>query len=160
MRIGVISDTHAHVANTLAAVRMLESLEVEAVLHCGDICSTEIPPLLKAWTTHFVSGNCDHDLESLRLAIEGCGQTWHGRFGDFSLAGRRIALLHSDDARLFRRVTTSGEYDLVCYGHTHVAEQHRHGKTLILNPGALFRANPHSLAVVELQSLEATIVPL
>ena len=37
MRIGVISDTHGQVANTLAAVRMLESLEVQAVLHCGDI---------------------------------------------------------------------------------------------------------------------------
>jgi putative phosphoesterase len=160
MRIGVISDTHAHVANTLAAVRMLESLEVEAVLHCGDICSTEIPPLLSGWPAHFVSGNCDHDLQTLRSAVERAGQTWHGRFGDFSLAGRRIALLHSDDARLFHRVTTSGEYDLVCYGHTHLAEQHRHGRTLILNPGALFRANPHSLAVVELQSLEATIVPL
>ncbi len=160
MRIGVISDTHAHVANTLAAVRMLQSLDVEAVLHCGDVCSIEIPPLLNGWPAHFVSGNCDHDLQTLRAAVERAGQIWHGRFGDFSLAGRRIALLHSDDARLFRRVTTSGEYDLVCYGHTHLAEQHRHGKTLILNPGALFRANPHSLAVVELESLEATIVPL
>ena len=34
------------------------------------------------------------------------------------------------------------------------------GETLVLNPGALYRANPHSIAVVELPSLEATIVPL
>ena len=54
----------------------------------------------------------------------------------------------------------SGDYDLVCYGHTHAAEQHREGKTLVLNPGALYRADPHSLAVVELETLEATIVPL
>lgn len=160
MRLGVISDTHAHVHNTQLAVRMLQSLEVEAVLHCGDICSTEIPPLLKPWPTHFVFGNCDHELDVLAAAIQELGLTCHGRFGDLQLGGRRIALLHSDDVQLFRRVKTSGDYDLVCYGHTHAAEQHREGRTLVLNPGALFRATPHSLAVVELETLEATIVPL
>ena len=64
----------------------------------------------------------------------------------------------SHDARLFRQVCISGDYDLVCYGHTHQAEQHRAGKTLVLNPGALYRATPHSIAVVELRTMEATIV--
>ena len=158
MRIGVISDTHGHVTNTLAAVRMLESLQVEAVLHCGDIGSPEIPKLLTAWPTHFVFGNCDHDHDVLRSAIEQAGLACYGLFGNLELSGRRIALLHSHDARLFRRVCTSGDYDLVCYGHTHQAEQHCEGKTLILNPGALYRATPHSLAVVDLQTMDATIV--
>src|SRR5438132_10337708 len=148
MRIGVISDTHGHLGNTRAAVRMLESLEVQAVVHCGDIGSLEIPKLLAAWPAHFVFGNCDSDRDELRAAIEREGMACYGRFGNLELAGRRIALLHSDDAKLFRRITASNEYDLVCYGHTHQAEQHREGKTLILNPGALFRATPHSLAVV------------
>lgn len=160
MRIGVISDTHGHIENTLAAERMLQSLEVEAVLHAGDIGSAKIPKLLTAWPTHFVFGNCDHDQGELRSAIEQAGQTCHGRFGDFQLAERRIALIHSDDARLFHRVCHSGDYDLVCYGHTHAAEQHREGQSLILNPGALYRASPHTIAVVDLQLLEATIVPL
>jgi putative phosphoesterase len=160
MRIGVISDTHGHVENTLAAVRMLQSLEVEAVLHAGDICGGEIPRLLTEWPCHFVFGNCDNDLRQLQSSIEQHGQTCHGRFGDFVLANRRIALIHSDDARLFRHVCTSGEYDLVCYGHTHVAEQHRQGKTLILNPGALYRANPHSIATVDLGKMEALIIRL
>jgi putative phosphoesterase len=160
MRIGVISDTHGHISNTHAAVRMLQSLEVAAVLHCGDLGSREIPKLLAAWPTHFVFGNCDHDEGELRAAIEQAGLTCHGLFGDFKLAERRIALIHSHDARLFRRVCTSGDYDLVCYGHTHHAEHHREGKTLILNPGALYRATPHSIATVDLATMEATIVPL
>jgi putative phosphoesterase len=160
MRIGVISDTHGHTANTLAAVRMLESLDVQAVLHCGDIGSPGIPKLLAAWPAHFVFGNCDGDPDALRGAIEQAGMACYGRFGNLELAGRRIALIHSDDAKLFRRVTTSGEYDLVCYGHTHQAEQHREGKTLVVNPGALFRATPHSIAVVDLGTMEATIVAL
>ena len=160
MRIGVISDTHGNVTNTQTAVRMLESLDVHAVLHAGDIGSAAIPKLLAAWPAHFVFGNCDHDHEELRAAIDAAGLVCHGHFGDILLGGRRIALIHSHDARLFRHVCTSNEYDLVCYGHTHSAEQHREGQTLILNPGALHRANPHSIAVVELDSLEATIVPL
>jgi uncharacterized protein len=160
MRIGVISDTHGHMANAQTAVRMLQSLDVEAVLHCGDIGSREIPALLAPWPTHFVFGNCDADTSELRKAIQEAKQTCHGLFGDFALDQRRIALIHSHDARLFRQVCTSGEYDLVCYGHTHQAEQHRAGKTLILNPGALFRATPHSLAIVELTTMDATIVPI
>lgn len=160
MRIGVISDTHGHAENTLAAVRMLQALEVEAVLHCGDIGSIQIPRLLSEWPAHFVFGNCDHDPDQLRSAIEQAGLACHGRFGDLDLGGRRIALIHSDDAKLFRRVCTSEEYDLVCYGHTHIAEQHRQGKTLILNPGALYRANPHTIATVDLATMEALIIRL
>jgi len=160
MRIGVISDTHGHVTNTLAAVRMLESLEVSTVLHCGDIGSREIPQLIAAWSAHFVFGNCDHDHDELRSVIEQAGLACYGLFGNLELCGRRIALLHSHDAKLFRRVCTSGDYDLVCFGHTHQAEQRREGKTLILNPGALYRATPHTLAVVDLATLQATIVPI
>jgi len=158
MKIGVISDTHGHVANTMAAVRMLEPLGAQAVLHCGDIGSPEIPKLLAAWPAHFVFGNCDGDHDELRAAIEREGMACYGRFGNLELGGRRIALIHSDDARLFRQVTTSGQYDLVCFGHTHQAEQRREGKTLVLNPGALYRATPHSLAIVDLAKMDATIV--
>lgn len=160
MLLGIISDTHGHVANTLAAVRMLESLSVDEVLHCGDIGSPEIPRLLARWPTHFVFGNCDPNEAELRLAIASAGLLCHGRFADLTLDGRRIAIVHSDDARLFRSTIAGGDYDLVCYGHTHQAEQHREGKTLVLNPGALYRANPHSLAIVDMPTLEATIIPL
>ena len=160
MRLGVVSDTHGHVENTRDAVRMLESLGVDEVLHCGDIGSTEIPRHFAPWRTHFVFGNCDPDVGPLSMAIGAAGLLCHNRFGDITLAGRRIALIHSDDARLFRQTIQSGSYDLVCYGHTHEAEQHREGKTLVLNPGALYRATPHTIAVVELETMEATIVPL
>jgi hypothetical protein len=160
MRIGVISDTHGHVPNTLAAVRMLESLDVAELLHCGDLCSCEIPRLLSAWPAHYVFGNCDIDLDAMRQAIAAAGGLCHGWFGDLSLGGRQVALIHSHDARRFRQVTTSGQYDLVCYGHTHAAEFHREGRTLLLNPGALYRANPHTIAVVDLATLAAKIISL
>ena len=160
MRLGIVSDTHGHVQNTLAAVRMLESLEVQEVLHCGDIGSTEIPALFAPWPAHFVLGNCDPNTAELKMAVAAAGKQFHGRFGDLMLAGRRIALIHSDDARLFHQTISSGFFDLVCYGHTHQTEQHFAGKTLVLNPGALYRATPHTIAVVELETMEATIIPI
>ena len=160
MRLGIVSDSHGHVDLTRPAVRMLESLEVERVLHCGDIGSAAVVEMFAPWPTDFVFGNCDFNHADLRTAIEAAGQTCHGAFGGLEIAGCRVALLHSDDAKLFQRVTHSGEWDLICYGHTHVAKIETFGNTLVVNPGAIYRANPHSLAVVELPERSATIVAL
>jgi putative phosphoesterase len=160
VRVGVISDTHGHVENTRRAVRMFESLGVDAVLHCGDIGSVAIVELFAAWPAHFVFGNCDEDLEEFAKQIAHAGQTCHGLFGDLEFDGVKVALLHSHDGRRFRQTIESGEYDLVCYGHTHVAATDRRGDTLVVNPGAIYRANPHSVAVVDLSGVEATIIEL
>ena len=160
MRLGVISDTHGHVELTRPAVRMLESLDVDVVLHCGDIGSIAVVELLAAWPAHFVFGNCDSDLASFAAAIEKLGQKCHGQFGELEFEGVRVALTHSHDARRFLQTINSGEYGLVCYGHTHVAAIDRRGPTMVLNPGAIYRANPHSIAVVDLPALEATIIEL
>jgi putative phosphoesterase len=158
MKLGIVSDTHGHVENTLAAVRMLESLEVDEVLHCGDIGTTAIPKLFARWPTHFVFGNCDYQRDELRQAIQAAGLTCHDRFADLTLAGRRIAVIHSDDGERFRQTIYYGTYDLVCYGHSHMAEFHRVGSTLVLNPGALYRANPHTIALVETATLDVQIM--
>lgn len=160
MILGVVSDTHGHVPLAQRAVRMLGSLQVQCVLHCGDIGSAEIIPLFAAWPTHYVFGNVDYDVKTLRAAIEKAGHTCHGRFGSLALESRQIALLHSDDSQRFQQTVQDGHWDLVCYGHTHIAKQERRGKTLVLNPGAIYRATPHSIAVVELPALKATIVPI
>ena len=44
-------------------------------------------------------GNVDHYEDELYAAAVGsAGGSFHGRFADLKLGGRRIALLHSDDA--------------------------------------------------------------
>jgi uncharacterized protein len=160
MRLGIISDTHGHVELSRPAVRMLESLEIDAVLHCGDIGSIEVVELFAKWPTHFVFGNCDDATATFAAAIKKASQTCHGMFGDLEFEGVRVALLHSHDRRKFRETIDGGEYQLVCYGHTHVAAVDRYGDTVVVNPGAIYRADPHSIAVVDLPAIEATIVEL
>lgn len=159
MRIGIVSDTHGHVINARAAVRMLESLQVEQVIHCGDVGGDDIVGQFGAWPTHFVYGNVD-DPRRLRAAVEAAGQHFYDALGRLELAGRQIAFLHGDDGPLLRQTISGGKYALVCHGHTHVAQQQRQGPTLVLNPGALYRAARHSIAMVELPAVEATIVTI
>ena len=154
MRIGVISDTHGHVERTMRAVRMLTSLEVERVIHCGDIGSPSIPPLLDGWPTDYVDGNVDHDTNDLSQAITAAGGVFHGRFADLEIAGIRIAVLHSDDQRRFQDTIANGSWPLVCYGHTHIAKLEEVQAVKVLNPGALYRTAMPSLAIVDLPSLK------
>lgn len=157
-KLGVISDTHGQAEFLLPAIEILASQQVDTVLHCGDIGSTQIVRLLSRWPTHYVLGNCDHDRDATKLmeAMEGLGHTLHGRFADLTLGGRRIALLHGDNTLRLLEVIEGGEFDLVCSGHTHVAACQRRGRTVVLNPGALYRANPHTIAVVDLADMKVT----
>ncbi|REK19331.1 MAG: metallophosphoesterase [Planctomycetota bacterium] len=158
MILGIVSDTHGHVEYTRQAVRMLESCQVECVIHCGDIGSPAIVELFRPWPAHFVWGNVDSEHDELRAAIAATEQSCHEDFGELELAGRRIAFLHGDDSPRLRQAIESGRYDLVCHGHTHRADCRQVGSTTVLNPGALYRAQPHSLAIVELPQLEITHV--
>jgi len=139
---------------------MLESFGVGAVLHCGDIGSEAIVPLFAAWPTHFVFGNVDGGLlaAGLAAAIEKVGMTCDGRFDSFELAGTKIAQLHGDDGRLLDETIEAAQHQLVCHGHTHLPRLEKVGPTLVLNPGALYRAAKHTIATIELPALRAEII--
>jgi uncharacterized protein len=158
MRIAVLSDTHGKWEPTSAALEIIGTQKVEAILHCGDIGGTELVEYFADWPTHFVFGNVDHNRDRFQRAIEEAGQHCHGIFGDVTFAETRIAFLHGDDGARLRETITSGKWNLVCYGHTHKNETHREGSTVVLNPGALYRACPRTFAVVELPSLEIQFV--
>ena len=160
MIIGIVSDTHGEVECTRRAVRALQSRDEQLVIHCGDIGSADIVGLFQPWPAHFVFGNVDSQPGPLRNAIRAAGQTCHERFGSLELAGRKIAFLHGDDSKRLRETIEGGLYDLVCYGHTHKAEQHPHRTTIVLNPGAVYRARPHTIAIVGLPQIKIEHVPL
>ena len=159
-RLGIVSDTHGHVPFSLDAVRMLESLDVDAVVHCGDIGSSAIPPLFRAWPTHYVLGNIDPPGLELQEAIAAAGHTYHGVFGSIEIEGVPIAFLHGDDLTLLNQEIGNGRWGLVCHGHTHRASLTRRGSTWVLNPGAIYRARPRSLAIVDLPALKIETIPL
>jgi putative phosphoesterase len=162
MRIGVISDTHDRQEAVAEAVRLLAEQRVELVLHCGDIESLETVALFGPVPTHFVFGNWDKDRTRLALAIRSVKGHSYDSFGAIELAGKRIAWVHSHERHKLYELEHCNYFDYLFYGHTHVREQHRTGKTLVANPGALFRANPKTCIVLDVVTgeLKPIIIPI
>jgi putative phosphoesterase len=152
MRIAVLSDTHSRIETIARALELLRERGIATVIHCGDIEDPGAVEPFGGFDTHFVFGNCDIERSAIRRRIVANGLLLHEPFGDLELAGRKLAFLHGDDAALKRDVENSGHFDYLFYGHTHKAESHQVGPTLVVNPGALHRAKPKSLVVLDLAS--------
>lgn len=150
MLIGVLSDTHGRADTVAKALAEFRARGVELLIHCGDIDDAETVAAFAGWTVHFVYGNCDGDRHGIKRAIEAIGGTLHDPFGHLELAGKQIAWLHGDKPGLKDDLEGSGYYDYLFYGHTHVAAQQAVGKTMVINPGALFRTSSKSCLVVNL----------
>jgi putative phosphoesterase len=180
MQIGVISDTHDRSAEIQKAIALLAERGIRLLLHCGDIESVATVRLFAAFQTHYVLGNWDgdwiagvncgwaplaadgrrRDATRLRKAIAESGGRLHEPWGELEVAGRQIAWTHGNDRSLLKEIERSGCYDFLFYGHTHVAESHRTGGTLVVNPGALFKVHPLTFAVLDLESGEVDSVPI
>jgi putative phosphoesterase len=160
MKIGIISDTHNRYETVRTVLRLLEEYAVHLVLHCGDIEDAETVRQFRGLDMHYVFGNCDDARGELAEAMEECGATLHGQFGHLEAGGRNLGWTHGDDQRILQDLEHSDAFDYVFYGHTHRAEQHRTGKTLVVNPGALHRARPKSFVVLDLAdgSLQSVVV--
>ena len=158
MKIGVISDTHGDVEASQCALRILDSWNVSLTIHCGDV-GAEVLPLLAGRRFHFVCGNMDA-CDSLAQQITDPEHTFHDQFGTLEIEGCRVAFLHGHDVKRLQHSIHSGQWDLLCHGHTHAYSKSREGRTVVLNPGALSRTHCPSLAVVDLPSLEVIQIPL
>ncbi len=82
-------------------------------------------------------GNVDED--HIWMAEKGGDNiTWFGlakQFGEAKLDGRKIAFNHYP--LLAELQAKNGNYDAVFHGHNHIVRNEKHGKTLLLNPGAV-----------------------
>ena len=155
-RIAVVSDTHGHLLNTRAAIRQLRELNVQRLVHCGDIGSIEVVMACSEWPADFVFGNVDRNVDELADAIVSHGGTSHGLCGVIKDGKDQIAMMHGHEKKRLASLVNSQEYDWVLTGHTHVQELRTVGRTSLLNPGALYRARPKSFAILDtrLESVE------
>jgi putative phosphoesterase len=152
MLIAILSDTHGRLPAVEAALAISRDRGAELVIHCGDIDDAATVRLFAGLPAHFVFGNCDTQRDVLGRAIADVGATLHEPFGNLELAGVKLAFLHGDDKTLHRDVEQSDYFDYLFYGHSHRAEQHRSGRTRVINPGALHRARPKTFVLLDLAS--------
>ena len=158
MLIAIVSDTHGRPSPLDEALRIIASRGIETIIHCGDIDAASLVASFPAGT-HFVYGNCDTDRRSIAAAIEAAKCRLHGAWGHLELAGKSIAFTHGDDSTLMRDLIASGTFDYLFHGHTHIAADRRVGRTRVINPGALHRANPKTFAILDLATDDLTNLP-
>lgn len=155
LKVGVISDTHGQVDLAVAASREFIFRAVDAVIHCGDIGSDmvliEMASLFSTLDIpiYAVLGNCDIHQE-IDCFQDVAGVNLMGRVAHLTLADRKIAVVHSDDAEHFDALVQSDAYDYVFFGHSHARRDERISKTRLVNPGAAGRGMHPSCAVVNL----------
>lgn len=155
MKVGIISDTHGQVDLALSAAREFIFRGAEAVLHCGDIGSdmvlTEMAALFQTLEIrlYVVLGNCDI-VENWDFYPDDIGVNVLGRFGELELAGKKIAMIHSDDERGFQHAAQANRYDYLFSGHSHVRHDKRHRRTRLVNPGSAGRGMHPSCAMLDL----------
>ncbi len=144
MKICILSDSHDHIPLIDAAVAEAKALDAEAVLHCGDVVAPSTLHCLKKHRlpVHVIHGNNTGDLYTLgRLAADPDNIVhYHGMDAGIELGGRRIFLVHYP--HYARAMAATGDWDLVCCGHSHKTAQQcipniRGGETLLLNPGTI-----------------------
>jgi putative phosphoesterase len=164
MKIAIISDSHDHVQNLKDILSAIK--ETDLLIHCGDLVAPfMIQELGHNYTRpiHIIWGNVQGDLPLTRENAKGYSQiAIDGEEAHLNIGGRQIAATHFP-ARA-NELAELGQYDLVCFGHTHKAETRRIGKTLLVNPGDVmgrFDAKAHyavydsATGGVELKALDA-----
>jgi putative phosphoesterase len=158
MRIGVISDTHNHLANVARIVLLLNAARVERVVHTGDITQAKTLHALAGLDAPLVGVFGNNDLE--RAALERAGSELGMAFVDPPLrlawAGRRIVVVH--DPRDLRAHADDAEVAL--HGHDHQTVRTRRHGALVFNPGECAGHLPghNRVGVLDLRSLETELL--
>ncbi|MFZ2500348.1 MAG: metallophosphoesterase [Methanosarcina sp.] len=162
--IGILSDSHDNLNAIRKAVDYFNEKEVKAVLHAGDIISPftvrvfkELKPKL-----YFVFGNNDGDKVTLKSWFEDIGATVCGEFGDLTIDGLHIALLHGTNEALVKALARSGDFDVVIRGHTHEPGVKIIEGTPVINPGECsgVLSGKSTVAILEISNLNVEITEL
>ena len=136
MKIGIISDTHDRIENTAKVLKLLKEKGVAILIHCGDFCAPFMMNELAKFDgeVHCIFGNIDDRFITPNRA-KGLGINFHGDILELEFDDKKIAANHFP--KIAEGLASTGNYDIVFYGHTHVADEKKIGSTLLVNPGEL-----------------------
>lgn len=150
MLLGILSDTHDQFDRTRRGVAMLQAEGASVLFHCGDLTTPQVVEICSVLPGWFVLGNNDDDVEPLKQAAAQTGTVCLAEGGLVSLGGRQIGMTHGHRSAVWKRLLAA-EPDYLLFGHTHVAEDRRSGRTRRINPGALHRARSYTVALLDLE---------
>ncbi len=137
MLIACLSDIHDRVTNLDKSLELITRARADVLICCGDLNSASmLLPMADNFPgeIHVVAGNNDDELEIKRtIDSERLLKVYYHRLiGRLTLDKKRIAFTHKPkDAE---SLLEEG-FDIIFYGHTHVAKIEQIGETWVVNPG-------------------------
>ncbi|BDQ37652.1 phosphoesterase [Pseudodesulfovibrio nedwellii] len=146
MKIAVISDTHmSSVPAWLDEVYSTWLAPADVLVHCGDITSFAIWSYFMQHENFIcVRGNCDWDPQLADMLKPMLSR---------KLGPLTVGVTHGWGPRPQVPVAVAqafgAEYDLVCYGHTHVRDWSVVEGVQLLNPGSLGESGSLALVTVD-----------
>ena len=144
MKICIVSDSHDRSPPLVMAISEAQKAGAEAVIHCGDLigANTLRASLKLGIPIHAVHGNNIGDPMALHNMMTKNQERffYYGQDASFELAGRKIFVTHYPHNG--HAMACTGEYDLVCHGHSHTAHIDQQanikgGRTWLVNPGSV-----------------------
>ncbi len=168
MKVCIVSDSHDRADALAQAVRAAAARGARAVIHCGDLIGTQTlrPAMQAGLPLHVIHGNNLGDPTALhRLARASGGLVeYHGADARLDLGGRRIFVVHYPEYG--RAMACTGDWDLVCCGHSHEAAIERVGNlkggaTWLVNPGTVAGlAAPATWALGDLEAMRFEVISM
>ncbi len=160
MKIGIISDTHDNMPKIASAARLLNSQEVDLVLHAGDFISPITADELKALQAPLIGvfGNNDGDRLYLTNRFKNIGKIYPD-YHEFEFEGKRGVIMH--EPKFIDALVKSAVYDLVIYGHTHEIDI-REGRTLVVNPGEAcgWISGRSTMVILDTDTMEPRVIDI
>ena len=157
MLIAILSDSHDHIPNLHRAVQRANREGAEMLIHCGDLIS---PFMLEEFEPfpgriHLIYGNNpgDHILLAKKIGAMDGKVVFHGWVGELEYGSLKVCFIHDPD--LARKIARSGDFDMVCFGHTHRWLVEKVRDCMLLNPGEILgKKEPAGWALLDTQSME------
>jgi len=158
--LGIISDTHENEKATKKAVALFRKNKADLVVHCGDIISPAMIELFEGLNMKFVFGNNDGEEKGLNAQAKKFGFEEITHEKEFECNGRKFYVYHGTNEDKLGAAIKSNKYDYVLTGHTHVKRDEKIGNTRVINPGALFRAYPYTVALLDAEKDELEFIKI
>ena len=150
--IGIISDTHENEEAMKKAVALFKNKNVDFAVHCGDIVSPPVLEHFKGLKMKIVFGNNDGEREGLKSICRKLGFEEIKDELKFEYKKKKFYVYHGTNKNKLDEAIKSNKYDYVLTGHTHMKRDEKIDKTRVINPGALFRIHPYTIALLDVKN--------
>ena len=150
--IGIMSDTHENESAIKKAVKLFKDKNVDFAVHCGDIISPPVLEHFQGLKMKFVFGNNDGEKEGLNEKAREFGFEEVTDEKEFEYKEKKFYVYHGTKKDKLEAAIKSNKYDYVLTGHTHIKRDEKIEKTRVINPGALFRIFPYTIALLDAES--------